>query len=145
MGVVILNVLHNMYWRIRLLVWLSFVTDFIGIFFIVSYAFHQPTNQELQPYFSTIAEIYFYLFAIGILPTLIPGCFGAYIYWIIDKNHSNTHSIKVYIVGVVFLGCCLGIVGIGGFSALLLFMSIQTLDNNIIRQHSFRKMKKQLR
>eukprot|EP01084_Bolivina_argentea_P275227 469314_1 len=47
-------------WKLKLWLWLCFVVDFFSIFFIVSFAFYNPNNNNLQIYFITIRNIYIY-------------------------------------------------------------------------------------
>ena len=65
----------------KLFVWLSFVVDFFGIFFIVSFAFYQPTNAEYQQYFDNFFTFCLYEMICCVLPFAVIGSIGIHIYW----------------------------------------------------------------
>lgn len=76
-------------WKIKIFVWLSFVLDFFGIFFIVSFAFYQPTNTEYQQYFDNFFDFCFWEMVFCVFPFAVIGSIGLHIYWdakvLVDK------------------------------------------------------------
>ena len=92
--------------------WSVFVIDFIGIFFVVSFAFYN--SDELQIYFYNIRDIYLYLFIIGILPIALIGSFMVYIQQMITHCIDNPiFCVCIFCGFTVFLG-------IGLFAVILL-------------------------
>merc|ERR1712228_733868 len=51
--------------------WLCAITDVIGIFFIVSWVFYEPQNEELHNAFNLFQNIWFYKLACMVLPLIL--------------------------------------------------------------------------
>ena len=97
-------------WKFPLWFWLSLATDFVGIFFIVSFAFYTPEIIEYQQYFVTIQSIVLWEFIICIAPFIIVGAVGINIYWIIKKSKNKPWIAILWVPLCTFLmliGICI--------------------------------------
>ena len=97
-------------WKFPLWIWLCFVSDFLGIFFIVSFAFYTPAIIEYQQYFLTIRSIVCWEFIICIAPFIVGGAMGINIYWIIKKSKNKPWTAVFWIPSYTFLmiiGVCI--------------------------------------
>ena len=122
--VIILSLFHDESWKTQLWVWLSFVVDFIGIFFVVSFAFYNPSDERIQAHFDDIADIYFYLFLLGIVPFAVPGSVGIHLYWTINSTHECTEDRLLYFCGITGCGLLMFLLQMAGLCGTLLMMQI---------------------
>eukprot|EP01083_Nonionella_stella_P066302 174457_1 len=93
-------------WKMKAFVWLSFVVDFFGIFFIVSYAFYQPTNHDLLPYFTYIRSICIWQTIICLVPFAAIGSIGLHLYWTIKLTDEVAYRFlfgPLIAIGITFL------------------------------------------
>ena len=70
-------------WRSYIFCWLCVVTDFVSIFFLVSWLFlshSQHINGDFLGYFGTIGEVWYYKVLIGILPLIVIQWIGCVLY-----------------------------------------------------------------
>ena len=112
---------NSLKWRMKLFIWLSFVVDFFGIFFIVCYAFYSPNNHNLYQYFLIIRDMYFYQFIICIVPFAVCGSIGLHLYWTITVSTENDWY------KLPFVCCGISILWIIGLFITLLIMEIFTV------------------
>lgn len=63
--------------------WICCVTDFFGIFFIISFAFYIPPNDVFEGTnpFKTIQIVWIYSILITIIPFALIGSIGMNMYW----------------------------------------------------------------
>eukprot|EP01084_Bolivina_argentea_P121139 214717_1 len=100
-------------WKLKLFSWLSFVIDFFGVFFLISFSFYNPKNEHFQSFFIHIGNIILWLSSIGILPIVIVTCLGLYIFYTINifvNNWNNNLHISqsiclciCYFIGMTLL------------------------------------------
>ena len=97
-------------WKMKFFIWLSFVADFFGIFFIVSYAFYTPNNEALHIYFVNIRTICIYEIIICVLPFAVVGSLGLHLYWTmklstdaIDTCFYRCILCPLLVIGITFL------------------------------------------
>ena len=84
--------------------WLTFVMDFFGVFFIVSYAFFSPSDPDLAVYFLNIRTICFYEFFVCIVPLAALISIGLHFYWTIRAfREENICTALCYMFGITIL------------------------------------------
>ena len=139
-------------WKHIFHIWITFVLDFFGIFFIVSFAFYTPSNPEYTLYFNRIQSILFYDFIICIFPNVIIGTFGICLYWSIRTKESGSALMRFcftiglilfYPIGVLF--ACMAAQVLCAFWVLV-YISWMSTDNRIPDEnvHSLDKKKANL-
>ena len=97
-------------WKFILWLWLCFVIDFLGIFFIVSFAFYTPEIAEYQPYFTMIRNIAFWEFLICIAPFIVGAAIGLFIHWIIALSSDRPWTAICWIplcTIMMMIGICI--------------------------------------
>ena len=90
-------------WKLKIFLWLCFVVDFCGAFFIVSFAFYAPEIPEYQQYFITIGNICIYEFLISVVPFAVVGSIGLHIFWSIKLIKKNVSMCCCWFLGISIL------------------------------------------
>lgn len=109
----ILSVVTSFNWTSAILNWLSCVTDFFGIFFIISFAFYVPPSDDVENInpFQTIQ----YVWIISILCTIIPfaliGSIGMNTYWTWRLSREYWCGFGFFVQLAWIVGLCITIMG----------------------------------
>ena len=104
-------------WKMRIMFWLCFVVDFFSIFFIVSFSFYRPENENWQMYFTTIRDLCLWQFIICVIPFVLIGSIGIHLYW------------TVRVTKGIYCWCCLPVtIGISLLWILCLFATLLMLQ-----------------
>eukprot|EP01083_Nonionella_stella_P021394 59342_1 len=91
-------------YKMKLFVWLCFVIDFFGVFFIVSFAFYTPTHHpEYQSYFVFIRNMYLYELIICTLPFVAIGSCAMHLYWTIRSTISSPRFAVCAFMGITLM------------------------------------------
>jgi len=116
-----LSIAETTRWKIRIFLWLCFVVDFIGVFFMVSFSFYTPSNAAYAAYFTVIQRMVWWECIIGIIPCIVIASIGCHLYWTTKWTRKT---------GTPLLCCCIccGVTGlwIMGLFASLLIMTVFT-------------------
>merc|ERR1719474_1154855 len=77
----------------RLFVWISFVVDFFGVFFVISFAFYRPADPLTAIYFTNFRTVVLWEVIVCILPFAVIGSIGLHIYWTTKLSVEKTCSL----------------------------------------------------
>eukprot|EP01083_Nonionella_stella_P093884 263341_1 len=85
--------------------WLSAVTDFLGIFFAVSWVFYEPENEDLKHAFVVIQTIWLYRLYTCTIPLV--GIFSVVFYLIalMESAPSQGNTIQAYVKWLLMMLC----------------------------------------
>ena len=110
-------------WKIKVFVWLCFVLDFFGVFFVVSFAFYSPLRAPWQhTYFLSIRSLCAHEFLFCVAPFAVFGSVGIHFYWVLQLRDS-TSSLHEYCGAVLFVTLCWAV----GLLMTLIAMQILSL------------------
>ena len=90
-------------WRLKLFVWLSFVVDFFGAFFLVSFAFYTPSDSEQQWLFAEIQSLCLWQFVLCILPFAVIGSVGLHVFWTMEMIKEAPKLALCWVMGITML------------------------------------------
>ena len=83
--------------------WLCAVTDFFGIFFVVSWVFYKPNDEHLQNAFNTIQNVWLYKLYIFEIPMIVIPTLLIYIVYVIAlvvEDWDNSNCCKRFAIGI---------------------------------------------
>eukprot|EP01083_Nonionella_stella_P136716 416171_1 len=131
----ILSVLASYNLRSAIFNWLCCITDFFGIFFIISFAFYVPSNADSNQSnpFAVIQSVWIYSILFTVIPFALIGSIGMNIFWTIrlSKDYWYGFAFFVQIAWIVGLSIAIMSMIIGCFLFVAAFLMFSGLARRI--------------
>ena len=102
----ILSVLSSYDLKSAIFNWLSAITDFFGIFFIISFAFYVPPDDENNP-FITIQMVWIFSILSTVVPFALVGSIAMNFYWTIRLSCEYWCGFGFFVQMAWIVGLCI--------------------------------------
>ena len=108
----ILSVVASFNWTSAIFNWLSCITDFFGIFFIISFAFYVPpgVDGDDNP-FQIIQSVWIYSIVCTVIPFALIGSIGMNVYWTWRLSREYWIGFGFFVQLAWIVGLCICIMG----------------------------------